>query len=98
MALPPTAVAEDMPPPALGEAVGADEGMEMPVLLTVLGPPGGPYTLEAGDGEPRTFDTPQALISEGIMGILNPSAMGAEEEFSNATKGGGPKPAMPPMV
>lgn len=89
-----------MPDAELAEADGA-----MPVLFTVMGPPGGPYTLMAGD-EPEgegemaadapTFDTPQALM-QGIMEILNPGTAGAEDEFASATKGG-PMKAEPPLM
>lgn len=105
MALPPTPadapIAEmPMPDAEMAEADGA-----MPVLFTVMGSPGGPFTLMAGD-EPEgegamaadapTFDTPQALM-KGIMEILNPGTAGAEDEFASATKDGGPKGAPPLM-
>lgn len=87
----------------------ADDSASPPVLLTVLGNPGGPFTLMAGD-EPEgegdaaasapTFETPQALM-QGIMQLLNPSA-GAESSFAKGFKGEddptASKPDMPPAA
>lgn len=119
MALPPQAAAAPMPAD-MGMASGAadapvdvmDEGAEsadMPVLFTVMGAPGGPYTLMAGDepegegamaGDAPTYDTPQALM-RGVMEILNP-AEGAEDSFGKGFRGEedltAMKPDMPPMV
>lgn len=91
MPLTPAAPIAETPMPE-AEMAAADGAM--PVLFTVMGPPGGPYTLMAGD-EPEgegamaadapTFDTPQALM-KGIMEILNPAA-GAEDSFGKGFRG-----------
>lgn len=104
MALPPTPADAPIAETPMPDAEMAAADGAMPVLFTVMGEPGGPYTLMAGDepegegamaAEAPTFDTPQALM-KGIMEILNPAA-GAEAEFTGATKGGGPK-AEPPLM
>lgn len=75
-------------------AMDQDEGAEPPVLFTVMGKPGGPYVLMAGDepegegaaaGAAPTFDTPQALM-KAIMQLLN-NEDGAEDSFAKGFKG-----------
>lgn len=114
MALPPTAaapadtgadpaMAAGAPPDDMG---AADEAMEPPVLFTVMGKPGGPYTLMAGD-EPEgegeaaaaapSFDTPQELM-RAIMALLNNQG-GAEDSFAKGFKGeDDPTAAKPDMA
>lgn len=81
------------PPDDMG-AAAPDDGGEMPVLFTVMGKPGGPYSIAAGD-EPEgegdmaasmpTFQTPQELM-KAIMGLLNNEG-GAEASFGKAFRG-----------
>lgn len=98
MALPPTPAGAPIAETPMPDAEMAAADGAMPVLFTVMGPPGGPYTLMAGDepeaegdmaGDAPTFETPQALM-QGIMAILNPSEKGAEAEFAGAGKGAPP--------
>lgn len=81
------------PPDDMG-AAGDAEGGEMPVLFTVMGKPGGPYSITAGD-EPEgegdmaasmpMIQTPQELM-KAIMGLLNNEG-GAEDSFAKGFKG-----------
>lgn len=107
MALPPTPVAEEMPPEAAAAPM-AEEGAEE-CIATICRRPDGTFVLYAGDepeememeaegGEPapegQTFDSPQALM-RGVMELLNPAA-GAEESFGKGFRGEPDAAAMKP--